>query len=61
MLVGRWGDAVGGVEEVRGEEEKRRFGKIPGKAKSRVKCLSPVENVAWHKVGKCLHRLGEEL
>lgn len=37
----------------------RRFGTIPGKAKSRAQCYSPVENVAWQKGVKNMPRLGE--
>lgn len=43
---------MGGVEEMREDGENRRFGKISGKAKSRVKCSCPVESVAWQKEGK---------
>lgn len=39
--------------------EKKRFGKIPRKAKSRVKCLSPVEDMSWQKGGKNNPRMGK--
>ena len=40
------------MEEMREDGENRRFGKISGKAKSRVKCSCPAESVVWQKEGK---------
>lgn len=54
---------MGGVEGVKGggHEERKRFGKIPGKTKRRVICLSPVDHVACQKWGKTMPKLGEHL
>lgn len=41
-----------------GDEEKERCKKIPGKAESRVKYMTPVESVAWQAEGKNIPRLG---